>query len=71
MEMYDKVLKVVGPKKLKLAHAQEALARTQKQLLEKTTELSDLNVKLARLKEELARSTEKQQQLQAQVCTGS
>ncbi|ESO02212.1 hypothetical protein HELRODRAFT_65497 [Helobdella robusta] len=66
MAMYDRVAKIVAPKKAKLALAQDALQKTQKQLAEKTAELNQLNMKLAKLKKNLQVSIERKEQLQAQ-----
>lgn len=67
MEMYDRVAKVVAPKKAKLALAQAALEETQNQLATKTEELRILNERLAKLKTNLELSVNKKENLQNQV----
>ena len=64
------VLKVVAPKKARLAEAQESLAQTMEILNAKRDELAEVEGKLASLKQQFAEMTEKKQQLEFQVLTG-
>ncbi|XP_020624937.1 dynein heavy chain 12, axonemal-like [Orbicella faveolata] len=67
MEIYDRVAKVVAPKKARLAEAEESLAETMKILNAKREELAEVEGKLANLKLTFAEMTDKKQQLEFQV----
>lgn len=60
-------LKVVAPKKARLAEAEQSLAETMEILNAKRQELAEVEVKLANLKLTFAEMTEKKQQLEFQV----
>ena len=62
------LLKVVAPKKARLAEAEESLAETTKILNAKREELAEVEDKLANLKLTFAEMTDKKQQLEFQVC---
>ena len=61
------LLKVVAPKKARLAEAEASLAETMKILNAKRQELAEVEAKLANLKLTFAEMTEKKQQLEFQV----
>ncbi|KAK5645095.1 hypothetical protein RI129_006395 [Pyrocoelia pectoralis] len=67
MDMYDKVAKVVGPKKAKLNQAEQEYSATMAILFEKKSQVAKLEEKLANLNEMLAEATEKKQNLQDTV----
>ncbi|XP_015752501.1 PREDICTED: dynein heavy chain 12, axonemal-like [Acropora digitifera] len=67
MEIYDRVAKVVAPKKARLAEAETSLAETMEILNAKRQELNEVEEKLANLKLSFAEMTEKKQQLEFQV----
>lgn len=52
MEIYDRVAKVVAPKKLKLIEAEEQLATTMELLNTKRAELAEVEGKLMNLKKQ-------------------
>ena len=60
-------LKVVAPKKARLAEAEQSLAETMEILNAKRQELAEVEAKLANLKLTFADMTEKKQQLEFQV----
>lgn len=60
-------LKVVAPKKARLAEAEQSLAETMEILNAKRQELAEVEAKLANLKLTFAEMTEKKQQLEFQV----
>lgn len=67
MVLYDKVIKVVAPKKLKLAAAEKSFEDTMKFLEEKRRMLADLNEKLAKLNEQLSETVAKKLDLENEV----
>jgi len=67
MEIYDRVAKVVAPKKEKLAEAEADLKTTMAQLTTKQAELAAVEKRLADLKSTFKEMTEKKEQLEFQV----
>ncbi|XP_031701028.1 dynein heavy chain 12, axonemal isoform X2 [Anarrhichthys ocellatus] len=67
MEVYDRVAKVVAPKKASLAEAQESLAATMGLLDQKRAELKEVEVRLAVLQKTFEDKTEEKAQLEFQV----
>lgn len=67
MEVYDRVAKVVAPKKIKLAEAETSLAATMKILNAKRAELKEFQDKLAELQTNFKAATEKKEHLEYQV----
>jgi dynein heavy chain len=67
MEVYDRVAKVVAPKKEKLKEAQKELKETMDLLNTKRAELKEVEDRLANLKKSFEEMTEKKQQLEFQV----
>ncbi|XP_069101059.1 dynein axonemal heavy chain 12-like isoform X1 [Argopecten irradians] len=67
MEIYDRVAKVVGPKKEKLAEAEADLKATMSALNAKRAELAAVEKRLADLKSTFEEMTAKKQQLEDQV----
>jgi len=67
MEVYDRVAKVVAPKKLKLAEAEEELAIQMAKLNEKRAELKEVSDKLQALNDELDLMTKKKEDLEANI----
>ena len=67
MEIYDRVAKVVAPKKIRLKQAEEELSETMSQLNEKRAILKDVEEKLALLKKQFEEATDKKQKLEFQV----
>lgn len=67
MEIYDRVAKVVAPKKAKLAEAEESLAKTMGILESKRRELAEVEARLASLKQQFQEMTEKKEHLEFQV----
>uniref|UniRef100_A0A3B4A2Y1 Dynein axonemal heavy chain 12 n=1 Tax=Periophthalmus magnuspinnatus TaxID=409849 RepID=A0A3B4A2Y1_9GOBI len=67
MEVYDRVAKVVAPKKANLAVAQESLAATMALLDQKRADLKEVEDHLAALKKTFEEETEKKAQLEFQV----
>eukprot|EP00055_Hartaetosiga_balthica_P018142 m.129163 g.129163 ORF g.129163 m.129163 type:complete len:2586 (+) comp9459_c1_seq4:2-7759(+) len=63
MEVYDRVAKVVGPKKEKLKEAEAEVAVQMEKLTEKRAELKAVSDKLQALKDELRAMVEKKQEL--------
>ena len=68
LEVYDRVAKVVAPKKEKLKEAEADLAVMMKTLNEKRAELAAVQKKLQDLKDGFKEMTEKKEQLEFQVC---
>ncbi|XP_028312358.1 dynein heavy chain 12, axonemal [Gouania willdenowi] len=66
MEQYDRVAKVVAPKKANLADAQESLAATMALLDQKRAELKEVEDSFAALKKTLEEKTEEKAQLEFQ-----
>jgi len=71
MEIYDRVAKVVAPKKERLKGAESELETTMAQLNQKRAELKAVEERLANLKQSFAEMTEKKEKLEFQVriCT--
>ncbi|KAG7518207.1 dynein heavy chain 12, axonemal [Solea senegalensis] len=67
MEEYDRVAKVVAPKKASLAEAQESLATTMALLDQKRAELKEVEDRLAALKQTSEEKKEEKAQLELQV----
>ena len=67
MEVYDRVAKVVEPKKIALAEAEEQLAETMELLNIKRSELKLVQDKLAQLNADFKIATDKKAQLEYQV----
>lgn len=67
MVLYDRVIKIVAPKKEKLAEAEQMYQQTMDFLDEKRRMLADLNEKLAALNEQLADTVEMKIDLENQV----
>ncbi|XP_037539995.1 dynein heavy chain 12, axonemal [Nematolebias whitei] len=67
MEVYDRVAKVVAPKKANLAEAQESLAVTRALLDQKRDELKEVEDRLAALQTTFEEKTEEKAQLEFQV----
>ncbi|ODM99586.1 Dynein heavy chain 7, axonemal [Orchesella cincta] len=71
IESYDKVAKVVAPKRARLNEAEEKLKKTLDLLNAKRQEIQELEAKLARLKEQFEETNNKKLALEAEVnlCT--
>ncbi|XP_017568229.2 dynein heavy chain 12, axonemal isoform X1 [Pygocentrus nattereri] len=67
MEVYDRVAKVVAPKKANLAVAQQSLATTMALLNQKRAELKEVEDRLAALQKTFEEKTEEKAQLEFQV----
>lgn len=67
MEIYDRVAKVVAPKKIKLAEAEEELGKTMAHLNAKRAELAAVEKRLADLKSTFADMVDKKAKLEFQV----
>ncbi|KAK7101384.1 hypothetical protein V1264_019771 [Littorina saxatilis] len=67
MEIYDRVAKVVAPKKIKLGEAESELNATMAKLNEKRAELAAVEKRLADLKSTFQEMTDKKAKLEAQV----
>ncbi|XP_057662092.1 dynein axonemal heavy chain 12 isoform X1 [Diorhabda carinulata] len=67
MDMYDKVYKVVAPKKAKLKAAEEEFSMMMTMLIEKRAQVEKLEEQLAVLREKLEVAQKKQQELQDEV----
>uniref|UniRef100_A0A7N6AS53 Dynein axonemal heavy chain 12 n=1 Tax=Anabas testudineus TaxID=64144 RepID=A0A7N6AS53_ANATE len=67
MEVYDRVAKVVAPKKANLAEAQRSLAETMDLLNHKRAELKEVEDRLAALQKTFEEKTEEKAQLEFQV----
>lgn len=50
MEVYDRVIKIVGPKKAKLAEAEGELSQQMDKLNEKRAQLQEVNLSTAQLR---------------------
>lgn len=68
MEIYDRVAKVVAPKKAKLKEAQSSLAETMTLLNEKRSELKAVQDRLANLEKTFQEMVDKKKNLEFQVC---
>ncbi|NXP46066.1 DYH7 protein, partial [Heliornis fulica] len=67
MEMYDRVAKVIAPKKVRLREAQQSLAGTLTLLNQKREELAAVENHLAALERTFAEKTEEKARLESQV----
>jgi len=67
MESYDRVAKVVGPKKIKLAGAEAEFAELMQGLNQKKAELKEVEDKVAELNSKLAEMQAKKMQLEQDV----
>ncbi|XP_070594569.1 LOW QUALITY PROTEIN: dynein axonemal heavy chain 12 [Erythrolamprus reginae] len=67
MEVYDRVAKVVAPKKARLAEAQQSLAHTMALLNQKRAELKAVEDRLEALQETFLEKTEEKARLEFQV----
>ena len=67
MEVYDRVAKVVAPKKEKLREAEQSLSETMSILNEKRAELKEVEDRLANLQAQFKEATEKKEKLEYQV----
>lgn len=67
MEIYDRVAKVVAPKKAKLKEAQEQLAETMGLLNAKRAELKAVQDRLANLEKTFQEMVDKKKNLEFQV----
>ncbi|XP_030765059.1 dynein heavy chain 12, axonemal [Sitophilus oryzae] len=67
MDMYDKVYKIVAPKKAKLQAAEKEFAEMMEKLTEKRNEVQRLEKQLAELNEKLDVAVKKQRELQDSV----
>uniref|UniRef100_A0A8C9VGH6 Dynein axonemal heavy chain 12 n=1 Tax=Scleropages formosus TaxID=113540 RepID=A0A8C9VGH6_SCLFO len=67
MEVYDRVAKVVAPKKANLAEAQQSLANTMQLLNQKRAELKEVEDRLAALQRTFEEKTQEKAQLEFQV----
>uniref|UniRef100_A0A5F8HDR2 Dynein axonemal heavy chain 12 n=1 Tax=Monodelphis domestica TaxID=13616 RepID=A0A5F8HDR2_MONDO len=67
MEVYDRVAKVVAPKKARLAEAQKSLAETMELLNQKRAELKAVEDRLAKLQQTFREKTEEKARLEDQV----
>ncbi|XP_021099628.1 dynein heavy chain 12, axonemal [Heterocephalus glaber] len=67
MEVYDRVAKVVAPKKARLAQAQKSLAETMELLNEKRAELAEVEHHLENLQKTFLEKTEEKAALEDQV----
>lgn len=67
---FDRVAKVVAPKKEKLAHAEEKLKVAMESLQKKQAALKEVQDKLAKLQETLEANKNKKADLENQVSRG-
>ncbi|XP_029456789.1 LOW QUALITY PROTEIN: dynein heavy chain 12, axonemal [Rhinatrema bivittatum] len=67
MEVYDRVAKVVAPKKARLGEAQQSLAETMLLLNQKRNELKEVEDRLATLEQTFHEKTEEKVRLEFQV----
>ena len=67
MEMYDSVVRVVAPKKVKLAQAESDLAATMLQLDQKRAELKAIEERLAVLEKKFQNMVDEKNKLEFQV----
>lgn len=67
MEIYDRVAKVVAPKKAKLKEAEDQLAETMTILNAKMAELKAVQDRLANLEKTFSEMVEKKKNLEFQV----
>ncbi|CAH1180400.1 unnamed protein product [Phaedon cochleariae] len=67
MEVYDRVIKIVAPKKARLAEAEAELASQMDTLNEKRAQLQEVADKLQALNDEFAAETKKKKDLEDQI----
>lgn len=67
MEVYDRVIKIVAPKKARLAEAEGELAVQMDTLNEKRAQLQEVTDKLQALNDEFAAETKKKKELEDQI----
>ncbi|XP_022171452.1 dynein heavy chain 3, axonemal-like isoform X1 [Myzus persicae] len=67
LDVYDKVIKIVGPKKEKLQQAETDYAVQMEKLNEKRAELSGVLAKLQTLRDELAEKTKEKKELEDNI----
>lgn len=67
MEVYDRVIKIVAPKKAKLAEAEGELAVQMDILNEKRAQLQEVSDKLQALNDEFAAENKKKKELEDQI----
>ncbi|XP_054256854.1 dynein axonemal heavy chain 3 [Macrosteles quadrilineatus] len=67
MEVYDRVIKIVGPKKAKLAEAEAELSQQMDKLNEKRAQLQEVTDKLQALNDEFAAKTKEKKELEDQI----
>ncbi|KAH1026251.1 hypothetical protein HUJ05_010798 [Dendroctonus ponderosae] len=67
MEVYDRVIKIVAPKKARLAEAEAELALQMDTLNEKRAQLQEVSDKLQALNDELAAETKKKKELEDDI----
>ncbi|XP_067120586.1 dynein axonemal heavy chain 3-like isoform X3 [Centruroides vittatus] len=67
IDIYDRVAKVVAPKKAKLAQAEKELVHQMKKLEEKKKELQNITDKLQGLNDEFAAMTKKKKELEDNI----
>lgn len=67
MEVYDRVIKIVAPKKARLAEAEAELAAQMDTLNEKRAQLQEVTDKLQALNDEFAAETKKKKDLEDQI----
>ncbi|XP_076256705.1 dynein heavy chain 3, axonemal [Rhynchophorus ferrugineus] len=67
MEVYDRVIKIVAPKKARLAEAEAELALQMDTLNEKRAQLQEVSDKLQALNDEFAAETKKKKELEDQI----
>lgn len=67
MDLYDDVIKIVAPKKEKLAKAESEFAQTMAILEEKRGQLKKLEDALAELNEKLDEAVKQQTELQVRI----
>lgn len=67
LDVYDKVIKIVGPKKQKLQQAETDYAAQMEKLNEKRAELAGVLGKLQTLRDELAEKTKEKKELEDDI----
>lgn len=67
MEVYDRVIKIVAPKKARLAEAEAELAAQMDTLNEKRAQLQEVSDKLQALNDEFAAETKKKKELEDDI----
>jgi len=69
MEIYDRVAKIVAPKKERMQLAEAELQKTLEHLNKKRTELKTIEDRLMNLKQQFQDMTERKEKLELQVCS--